>query len=51
MPDEGFAALAAARVAPPVAARVPPRRFHLYDLDVFVAYRSSALVARYQRAS
>lgn len=40
MPDEGFADL--------IAARVALRRFRTGDLDAFVAYRSSALVARYQ---
>lgn len=40
MPDEGFTEL--------VAARVALRRFHPGDLDAFVAYRSSASVARYQ---
>jgi RimJ/RimL family protein N-acetyltransferase len=39
-PDEGFIDLPAARVA--------LRRFRPGDLDAFVAYRSDALVARYQ---
>ena len=40
MPDEGFTGLAGPRVL--------LRRFHLADLDEFVAYRSSAEVARFQ---
>lgn len=40
MPDEGFTDL--------VTARLRLRRFQLGDLDAFVAYRSSAEVARYQ---
>ena len=40
MPDEGFTELAAARVT--------LRRFQLRDLEAFVAYRSSARVARFQ---
>jgi RimJ/RimL family protein N-acetyltransferase len=40
MPDESFTDLAAARVA--------LRRFQLPDLEAFVAYRSSAQVARFQ---
>ena len=40
MPDSDFASLA--------AARVELRRFQPADVDGFVAYRSSAAVARYQ---
>jgi aminoglycoside 6'-N-acetyltransferase len=40
MPDESFTELAGERVA--------LRRFHLGDVTEFVAYRSSAKVARYQ---
>jgi len=40
MPDEGFTGLAGPRVL--------LRRFHLADLDEFVAYRSSAEIARFQ---
>lgn len=40
MPDEGFTNLAGQRVA--------LRRFQLADVQEFVAYRSSAEVARFQ---